>query len=128
MDKDKVIDYVMNSPANTNRAVLEGMLDGIAQGGGGAEPLIVTATKDDNEVWTLDKTYNEIKTAVESGRVCVVKGQITVGNTYIFTTYVSYVYSEESEYFVLVFDLGNQIINLPTSFCADSADGYPIVD
>ena len=33
MDKDKVIDYVMNSPANTNRAVLEGMLDDSGSGG-----------------------------------------------------------------------------------------------
>lgn len=27
MDKEKVIEYVMNSPQNTNRAVLEGLLD-----------------------------------------------------------------------------------------------------
>ena len=27
MSKEQVIDYVMNSPANTNKAVLEGMLD-----------------------------------------------------------------------------------------------------
>jgi len=33
MDKDKIIDYVMNSPQNTNRAVLEGMLEGISGGG-----------------------------------------------------------------------------------------------
>ena len=126
MAQTDILEYLRKTPHNTNVNVVKTMLN--AEGDGGAEPLIVTATKDDNEVWTLDKTYNEIKTAVESGQVCVVKGQITVGNTYIFTTYVSYVYSEESEYFVLVFDLGNQIINLPTSFCADSADGYPIVD
>ena len=29
MGKEQVIDYVMNSPANTNKAVLEGMLDGM---------------------------------------------------------------------------------------------------
>ena len=97
-------------------------------GGGGTEPLIVTATKDDNNVWTLDKTYNEIKTAVESGRVCVVKGQITVGNSYVFTTYVSYLYLEEGEYFVNVFDIDSSPINLPTSFWATSADGYPMYD
>lgn len=97
-------------------------------GGGGTEPLIVTATKDDNEVWTLDKTYNEIKTAVESGRICVVKGQITVGNSYVFTTYVSYLYVEEGEYFVNVFDINSSPINLPTAFWATSADGYPMYD
>ena len=97
-------------------------------GGGGTEPLIVTATKDGNEVWTLDKTYNEIKTAVESGRICVVKGQITVGNSYVFTTYVSYLYVEEGEYFVNVFDINSSPINLPTAFWATSADGYPMYD
>lgn len=67
MDKDKVIDYVMNSPANTNRAVLEGMLDGIAQGGGGAEPLIVTHTDDiDVGVTRLNVTFGELFEAFES--------------------------------------------------------------
>ena len=39
MDKNQILDYVMDSPGNTNRAVLSGMLDSI---GGG-----------DNEEWTL---------------------------------------------------------------------------
>lgn len=31
MSKEKVIEYVMNSPYNTNRAVLEGLLDGMGE-------------------------------------------------------------------------------------------------
>ena len=35
MSKEQVMDYVMNSPANTNPNVLSGMLDSVAQSGGG---------------------------------------------------------------------------------------------
>lgn len=35
MTKQEILDYVMDSPGNTNRAVLSGMLDQMAGGGGG---------------------------------------------------------------------------------------------
>lgn len=35
MGKEDVIDYVMTTPGNPNRAVLSGMLDSIAESGGG---------------------------------------------------------------------------------------------
>ena len=35
MSKEQVMDYVMNSPANTNPNVLSGMLDSVAESGGG---------------------------------------------------------------------------------------------
>ena len=50
MDKEKVLDYVMNSPGNSNRAVLSGMLD---ESGGGnsdfstAEVTIINASDAD---------------------------------------------------------------------------------
>lgn len=34
MSKEEIIDYVMTTPGNSNRAVLSGMLDSIAQSGG----------------------------------------------------------------------------------------------
>ena len=42
MNKEKVLDYVMNSPGNSNRAVLSGMLD--ESDGGGGDFSIVTMT------------------------------------------------------------------------------------
>ena len=39
MSKEDVINYVMTTPNNPNRAVLEGMLDGMAQGGGTVEVI-----------------------------------------------------------------------------------------
>lgn len=35
MDKDTILDYVTETPGNTNRAVLGSMLDSFASGGGG---------------------------------------------------------------------------------------------
>ena len=66
MDKEQIIDYVMNSPANTNRAVLEGMLDEIG-GGGTSEPLIVNFSVQ-NGFEVLDKTWTEISEAIMLGR------------------------------------------------------------
>lgn len=49
MDKDKVIDYVMNTPHNTNRQVLEGMLDGADSGAG----LPAVSEEDEGKVLTV---------------------------------------------------------------------------
>ena len=58
MGKEEILDYVMNSPGNTNRAVLSGMLDSVT-GGSGGETLIV------NDVGgTSDKTWQEIYDAM----------------------------------------------------------------
>ena len=47
MGKENVIDYVMTTPGNPNRAVLSGMLDSIAEaGGGGVDPNVSTFTFD----------------------------------------------------------------------------------
>ena len=40
----KVIDYVMNTPCNTNRAVLRSLLDGLGEGGGSLVSLKVGKT------------------------------------------------------------------------------------
>ena len=34
MSKEDVMDYVMTTPSNPNRAVLSGMLDSVAESGG----------------------------------------------------------------------------------------------
>ena len=44
MTKKEIIDYIMETPQNTNTAILSQMLDEFAgEGGGSMEPLIVTA-------------------------------------------------------------------------------------
>ena len=47
MGNKEILDYVMNSPGNTNRAVLSGMLDGV--GGSNPNRLIVHVRKENPE-------------------------------------------------------------------------------
>lgn len=41
MTKQEIIDYVMTTPSNPNKAVLEGMLDSIADAGGGGSSRVL---------------------------------------------------------------------------------------
>ena len=66
MDKNDILDYVTETPGNTNRAVLGSMLD--SMGGGESIPLIVNMSVN-SEGYTLDKTFGEIRIAYEAGRV-----------------------------------------------------------
>ena len=56
MSKEDVMDYVMTTPGNPNKAVLEGMLDSIAEAGGGGDEYLgihtvtVNVTFDTSEV------------------------------------------------------------------------------
>jgi len=44
MDKNDIIDYVMHTPHNTNKAVLSGMLNQLTEGGSGGSSDFSTAT------------------------------------------------------------------------------------
>ena len=98
MAKQDIIDYVMNSPANTNKMVLEGMLgdtDGVKlpeiseedEGkvltvidgkwdkgiaiGGGTEPLIVDVVPiEGSEDAYLDTTWQELYDAMSQNKIC----------------------------------------------------------
>lgn len=56
MTKQEIIDYIMTTPSNPNKAVLEGMLDSIAEAGGGGDEYLgihtvtVSVTFDTSEV------------------------------------------------------------------------------
>lgn len=62
MSKEKVIEYVMNSPHNTNRAVLEGLLDDIGEDNPN-EVQIINSTAD-NPFNTIDVSV--FKTQLEN--------------------------------------------------------------
>ena len=72
MDKNTILDYVTETPGNTNRAVLGSMLDSINSGGGESEMFMITITPDSHigsvTSGTMDKTYDEIVEANESGK------------------------------------------------------------
>lgn len=59
MDKNDIINYVMETPGNSNPAVLGSMLDSYS---GSSSPLIVHYSDNDNT--TLDHTWQEIADAM----------------------------------------------------------------
>ena len=67
MDKEKVLDYVMNSPGNSNRAVLSGMLD---ESGGGNPNRVETYEGTVANLWN-DIDRNELATALENHEVSI---------------------------------------------------------
>ena len=68
MSSEEILDYVMNTPGNTNYAVLKSMLNELENSGGGGtvKPFIIEY----NFSYT-DKTFDEIKEAFLSGKVCM---------------------------------------------------------
>lgn len=99
MDKNDILDYVMNTPGNTNRAVLSGMLDSMS-GSGGDEMLVVSITVTPAGA-TLDKTYIEIDEAYKSGKM--IFGKFIFGNNKFFgDVYVRPLDSENNYYFEYV--------------------------
>lgn len=63
MSKEEIINYVMTTPSNPNKAVLSGMLDSVAQSGG-TDPFVVYVMQDAvSQTYTVDscnKTYEEL--------------------------------------------------------------------
>lgn len=67
MSKEDIINYVMTTPGNPNRAVLEGMLDSIANAGGGTLRVNIASSDQTEGTITYDKTWQEVHDALESG-------------------------------------------------------------
>ena len=63
MDKEKVIEYVMNSPQNTNRAILESMLDSITDTG--SSVVFATLNLTDMTEATCSLSHDEIETELQ---------------------------------------------------------------
>ena len=76
--KDDVFNYVMNSPEDTNPAVLRSLLNGIEEGGSGGDDFIITYTITNYDEslgydGTLDKTCDEIKAAYTTGKNVILR-------------------------------------------------------
>ena len=80
MDKQEILDYVMNTPGNTNRAVLSSMLNsvGSGSGSGGDSDFIIHAELSYNidesgglelVIDSIDKTFDEVNDAYNSGKI-----------------------------------------------------------
>ena len=67
MGKQEVIDYVMTTPSNPNRAVLEGMLDSIAEAGNGTLLISIADINYETKTITYDKTWQQVNDALKRG-------------------------------------------------------------
>ena len=129
MSKEDVINYVMNSPANTNRAVLSGMLDSIANAGGGTEFLVVNVSihsetmEEGGETateltFTADKTLREIRESVPF-LIASLKYDSNESNTYWLCPI--FLVRDDS---ISIATFGDQYETL--ELWADALDDYPV--
>lgn len=102
MTKEEILDYILQTPENTNRRVLSDMLDEFSSGGSGgnSDIFIVTYTDDENDEGTLtcDKTLAEITAAMEAGKIIIAKEYEVGGNNGAYLTYsLGHFVPEDSE-------------------------------
>lgn len=69
MDREDIINYVMDSPDNTNPAVLRDMLNQLSSGGDGG---LIIPTSYENNTFTLNKTFKEINNVISTGGNAVI--------------------------------------------------------
>lgn len=85
--KDDVFNYVMNSPEDTNPAVLRSLLNGIEEGGSGGDDIYyvnfhqVKEAPWETNAWECDKEQFEIHTAVDEGKRVIGKIYFYDNNT-----------------------------------------------
>lgn len=78
-------------PTDDNPKILSSLINDIANGysssggGGGSDPLVVTFTQ--GESWSADKTFNEVKTALVSGKSVVGCLENNGFYSYLFVTF-----------------------------------------
>lgn len=98
MTKEEILDYVMNTPDNTNRMVLSDMLDSFSSGGGNIAPLITTFVDEPTEGdYQIDKTFGELLEAFENGTPCILQDGSGESQKSLYLLYtISWYYSNYS--------------------------------
>ena len=111
---------------NTGDIITEDKLNHIEDGIASCGMFVVGSTYDEStQTETLDKTYKEIKDAVEAGRnVVQKKEQNDDGDSFTALFFLTVIGNDNGNYyvdFVKLSSTGNSV----TSFLADSENGYP---
>lgn len=130
MDKQQIIDYVMNSPANTNKMVLSDMLDGITQGGGGSADVVsVKINRDENNNLVADMPHQDIYDAVLADKIVMLTRTDTHKNYFYVRT------EEDEELTTLIFystptigESGSESEGVSADALAISLEDLPIND
>ena len=123
MTKKEILDYITETPGNTNRAVLGDMLDSFGGGGSGDsyQPLIVNYDRTEDEKIWYDKTWQQVKDAYDAGVPIYLQYDA-------IRAYLMDVGFEEGIYFVhfVIFEALDEdsVSEKRMDLLADSADGY----
>lgn len=83
MSKEDVIDYVMTTPGNPNRAVLSGMLDSIAESGGSTVEVVKIAAVQDAQTQAVtvnacDTTFADLAAKMSDGKYIIARLSLDV--------------------------------------------------
>lgn len=113
MTINEIIDYMVNSPENSNPNVLRSMLNSLNVGGGQDNDIEIIEFHIDEEE-KLDLTWQEIKDALDRDAILLTK----IKNSYGI---ILGAILDENTYVVGISFLDNSI----NYFVADSANGYP---
>ena len=122
MDKNDIIEYVMNTPHNTNRAVLKGMLEDIS--GDGGTSMIVRMDSEG----VADKTWQEVYDALTNGTSVYTLSLITdteTGMEVVTHALILMAAGGNGNYGASIMSISRDGSSVQTGFLiADSADGY----
>ena len=77
MTKEEILDYVMNTPENTNRMVLNDMLNQINSDSGATIRIVEVLWDEDSSKEILSMSFNEIRQAVYNGEIVLLRGSGT---------------------------------------------------
>lgn len=130
----EIIDYVMESPHNTNPSVLKSLLNehstSGSSGGGGGTFIINSAYDETADGIKMDHTWQEIADATLSGKQCMLvsydSGYDPPALQYIHTSLDIQGGTSSGNWSIIVYDIKNYAANKYLSYTTDSADGYPV--
>lgn len=86
MDKETILDYVTETPENTNRNVLRGMLDNFSKSGGSSDLPAVTSEDNGKVLTVIDGRWDK---EISNG-VVVFEGIVTDSESMVVTVSMSY--------------------------------------
>ena len=122
MNKEDIINYVMTTPGNPNRAVLSGMLEDVSEGGGTS--MIVRM----NTEGVADKTWQEVYDALANGTSVYTLSLITdteTGMEAVTHALILMAVGGNGNYGASIMAISRDGSSVQTGFLiADSADGY----
>ena len=129
MDKDTILDYVTETPGNTNRAVLGSMLDSIGGGGESGENKVLicfeSVNLDDVETYTLDKTFREIYEHLNNGGIAIISSIYESSSLPVNTIVNHLIYSVGTNSEGTSFFVRANKDNSNEPYSASSMDDYP---